>query len=40
MPDPLIRIKRLVLAQRVIFTMKAEDEMFADNLSSKQSTDD
>jgi hypothetical protein len=33
MPDPLIRIKRLVLAQRVIFTMKAEDEMFADNLT-------
>jgi hypothetical protein len=33
MPDPLIRIKRLVLAQRVIFTMKAEDEMFADHLT-------
>ena len=31
--DPLVRIKRLVLAQRVIFTAKAEGEMFADGLT-------
>jgi len=31
--DPLIRIKRLVLAQRVIFTAKAESEMHADGLT-------
>jgi hypothetical protein len=31
--EPLIRIKRLVLAQRVIFTMKAEGEMYADGLT-------
>ncbi len=33
MADPLIRIKRLVLAQRVVFTMKAEAEMYADGLT-------
>ena len=31
--DALVRIKRLVLAQRVIFTAKAEGEMYADGLS-------
>jgi hypothetical protein len=31
--DALLRIKRLVLAQRVIFTAKAEGEMYADGLS-------
>ena len=31
--DALVRIKRLVLAQRVIFTAKAEGEMHADGLS-------
>jgi len=31
--EPLIRIKRLVVAQRVIFTMKAEGEMYADGLT-------
>lgn len=31
--DVLIRIKRLVLAQRVIFTAKAESEMYADGLT-------
>ena len=31
--DALVRIKRLVLAQRVIFTAKAEGEMYADDLS-------
>jgi hypothetical protein len=31
--DALIRIKRLVLTQRVIFTAKAESEMYADGLS-------
>jgi hypothetical protein len=31
--DALLRIKRLVLAQRVIFTAKAESEMYADGLS-------
>ena len=31
--DPLVRIKRLVLAQRVIFTSKAEGEMYADGLT-------
>ena len=31
--DTLIRIKRLVLAQRVIFTAKAESEMYVDDLS-------
>jgi hypothetical protein len=31
--DTLVRIKRLVLAQRVIFTAKAEGEMYADGLS-------
>ena len=29
----LVRIKRLVLAQRVIFTAKAESEMYTDGLS-------
>lgn len=33
MTDVLIRIKRLVLAQRVIFTAKAESEMYADSLT-------
>ncbi len=33
MADPLIRIKRMVLAQRVVFTMKAEAEMYADGLT-------
>ena len=33
MTEPLIRIKRLVLAQRVIFTSKAEAEMYADGLT-------
>jgi hypothetical protein len=33
MIDALIRIKRLVLAQRVIFTSKAESEMYADGLT-------
>jgi hypothetical protein len=33
--DPLIRIKRLVLAQRVIFTAKAEAEMYADGLTQE-----
>jgi hypothetical protein len=31
--DALVRIKRLVLAQRVIFTAKAESEMYVDDLS-------
>ena len=31
--DALVRIKRLVLAQRVIFTAKAESEMYADGLT-------
>ena len=29
----LVRIKRLVLAQRVIFTAKAESEMYIDGLT-------
>lgn len=33
MTDVLVRIKRLVLAQRVIFTTKAEAEMYADGLT-------
>ncbi len=33
MTDPLVRIKRLVLAQRVIFTAKAEGEMYADGIT-------
>lgn len=33
MIDALIRIKRLVLARRVIFTAKAESEMYADGLT-------
>jgi hypothetical protein len=46
--DILIRIKRLVIACRVLFTLKAECEMAADDLtallvyeliSSKRSTD-
>jgi len=31
--DALLRIKRLILAQRVVFTAKAEAEMYADGLS-------
>ena len=31
--DPLIRIKRLVIARRVLFTQKAECEMAADDLT-------
>ncbi len=31
--DALVRIKRLVIAQKVVFTAKAESEMFADNLT-------
>jgi hypothetical protein len=31
--DPLIKIKRLVLARRVLFTEKAEAEIAADQLS-------
>jgi hypothetical protein len=34
--DALIRIKRLVVAQRVIFTAKAESEMYADDLSHEE----
>lgn len=33
MTELLVRIKRLVLAQRVIFTAKAEGEMYADGLT-------
>ena len=33
MTDALVRIKRLVLAQRVIFTAKAEGEMYTDGLT-------
>ena len=36
MTDPLVRIKRLVLAQRVIFTAKAEGEMYADGLTHER----
>jgi hypothetical protein len=36
--DPLVRIKRLVLAQRVVFTAKAESEMYYVLISSKRST--
>ena len=31
--DTLIRIKRLVIARRVLFTQKAESEMAADGLT-------
>ncbi len=34
--DVLVRIKRLVLAQRVIFTAKAESEMYVDGLSHEE----
>ena len=33
MIDPLVRIKRLVIARRVLFTQKAESEMAADALT-------
>lgn len=33
MGDTLVRIKRLVVAQRVIFTAKAEGEMYSDGLT-------
>jgi hypothetical protein len=33
--DALIRIKRLVIARRVLFTQKAESEMAADALTSE-----
>jgi len=33
--DVLIRIKRLVLAHRVIFTAKAEGEMYAEGLTQE-----
>ena len=31
--DAFVRIKRLVIAQRVVFTAKAEREMYADGLT-------
>jgi hypothetical protein len=31
--EPLIRIKRLIIAHRVLFTQKAEFEMAADSLT-------
>jgi hypothetical protein len=34
--DILAKIKRLVLARRIVFTRKAEDEMYLDNLSEDE----
>jgi hypothetical protein len=34
--DVLSRIKRLVLARRIVLTRKAEDEMYADNLTEDE----
>lgn len=35
MSSTLIKIKRLVLSRKYVFTRKAEDEMFADNLTEE-----
>jgi hypothetical protein len=34
--DVLSRIKRLALARRIVFTRKAEDEMYADELTEDE----